>query len=90
MDSVKTIKELLNQGGFLTVEHARTDAGEAIVVAAEDFLFPQHDDAVNRLKHRNKAWLRAKAKKLMNQHAQTAAAEVRYRWKGIIDGTFFE
>ena len=87
--TLEIMKRLQDRGVYLAAEHARTEGGSAILLAAEDFLFPQHDELINEFKQGNKAWLQEKAKKLLEEHSLTAAPEVLARWKSIVDGTFF-
>jgi len=89
MRSIEIMKRLRKEGAYLEVEHIRTEGGQAIIIAAEDFLFPQYDCRVGELKRRNKAWLQDRAKALIAKY-KTAAPEVLARWNSIIDGTFFK
>ena len=90
MDDVPVIiKRLQNQGCKIELEHSRCEGGETIVVATEDFLYPQYDHRVESLKQQNKIWLQRVARKLQ-ANTDVAAPEVSARWESIIDGTFFE
>ena len=90
MRSIEIMKRLQKESAYLEVEHSRTEGGPAIVIAAEDFLFPQYDRHVDELKRQNKAWLQNRVEKLAKRFEKTAAPEVLARWNSITDGTFFK
>lgn len=64
------------------------EGGPAIILTAEDFLYPQYDYRIDDFIQASKRWLQMMAEQLLETDRGTS--EVRQRWQKIADGSFFE